>query len=138
MQFGGHATFCQPAEVQQMKMQLRQEGIWSLVTEERETGVKALLLGSWGGMRLQVKEQDTHKALKVLGVEPKPGKARKVRKGEERKCPDCDSPNIRHERYAKWGVYGSWWTTRPEGRFAEIKYECKDCGYVWSVQDEWH
>lgn len=129
------ASFCQPEQILQIRMQLRQAGIWSLATEERETGVKALLLGSWRGMRLQVKEQDTHKALTILGVKPKLPQARKVRKGEECKCPDCDSPNIRHERYSKWGIYGPWQTNRPEGRFAERTYECRDCGYTWSTGD---
>jgi tetratricopeptide (TPR) repeat protein len=64
------ASFCQPAQVQQMKTQLWQGGIWSVITEERESGVAAIFWGSWRGMKLQVKEQDTHKALEILGVEP--------------------------------------------------------------------
>ncbi len=76
------ATFCQPDQIQQMRAQLEQEGIWSLITKEQEMGVTAIFWGSWRGLRIQVKEQDTYKALRVLGIESKPSKIRKVRKAE--------------------------------------------------------
>jgi hypothetical protein len=121
-----------------MKRALELKGIWVIVGDEREIGMDAIWVGDWRGAKLQVKEHDVNSALAVLGIETEhlESDACKAKARGEIRCPDCASSNLRYERYSKWGVYGAWQRARPGGRFAERKWLCRDCGYVWSVNEE--
>lgn len=134
------ATFCHPTEAREMKAKLAAEGVWALMAEERERGRDALFVGHWLGIKLQVKEQETDRALAILGLGPECSESDEdeveLDEGEEVRCPDCDSPDVRSEHYSQRGIFGTWLRSRPEGRFSERKWTCRDCGYVWSVKEE--
>lgn len=134
------ASYCFPTEAHIAAAKLESEGIWSFVADERMVNVNWLYSNAIGGVRLQVREFDIKKAVRILNATVKNTEDLTYNK---EKCPQCNSTNIKYERFNLRLVFGFWfvsflfigsYTVGAAGillPFFKHKWKCNACGYEW-------
>ncbi len=127
------AAFSHPTEAYVLKSRLEAEGIWSFVADEYTVTMYWLYSNAVGGVKLQVKGPDVERAREVLGLEQTGPEDELVAEDEEPRCPNCDSPNVHYERYAKRGLFASWLILSFPIPFLKRTWKCKDCGHEWKT-----
>jgi DNA-directed RNA polymerase subunit RPC12/RpoP len=91
-----------------------------------------------GGVKLQVQESDVERSLEILGLDPSGtelGESEEDEKDDEWRCPNCDSLNVRFERYSKWGIFLPWLLLNFPLPFPKRKWKCAECGHEWKEKD---
>jgi tetratricopeptide (TPR) repeat protein len=127
------ATFSQAVEAHIPRARLEAEGIWAFVADEGIVTMNWLYSNVVGGVKLQVKEQDVDRAVKILGIEMEDAEfyEDEFDDEEESRCPNCNSLDIHYERYSKRGVFASWLILRFPLPFLKRKWKCRKCGFEW-------
>jgi len=130
------ATFSFPAEAYVAKSKLDSEGVWSFVADAEVVGMNWLYSNAVGGVKVQVKEEDEHRALQILNRKAEPMEldtGASAEAAEEEKCPECGSSNIRYERFAMRWLFLSWFAVGFPLPFMKRKWRCRSCGLTWKA-----
>lgn len=128
------ATFNYPLEAHLHRAKLESEGIDSIVVDEHMIHANWLYNIAVGGVKLQVRESDAEKALRILGEIPEripedPEISAEI-SGDEH-CPQCHSTDIHYETFHMRPLFILWLLVSFTLPFMKRKWKCNHCGYEW-------
>ena len=90
-----------------------------------------------GGVKLQVKELDVQRTIKILRQEPVSADSvgDKVREDDDKsRCPKCNSLDVDYEKFSRRLVFASWLLLGIPFPIQRRKWKCRKCGYQWKYE----
>ncbi len=121
-----------PTEAYPLMARLEEEGIESFLADENTVSVQPFLSNAVGGVKVNIKEIDSKKALLILKELNRDNKKEEKKLEDkwnkdfervEAYCPECESANIYQE---KLPLYKTILTA-----FQAKQNYCADCGHIW-------
>ncbi|QNF32716.1 DUF2007 domain-containing protein [Adhaeribacter swui] len=131
------ATFPDALKAQIMRGRLEAEGIPAFIADEHTITNQPFLYMAYGGVRLQVTEQDRDRALTVLNT----SEAFAVENTPEYfpdQCPNCHSDKVKETTSAAKPSLLTFLrnalTARPSQPLVR-RFTCQNCGYKWIMEN---
>jgi len=135
-------TFMFPTEAYSLIARLEEEGIECSLGDENIVSVQSFLSNAVGGVKVNIKESDSEKALSILNQISKDNKREERQVDEkwakdfvpvESFCPECDSSNIYRRKFPLYKtilaiVFAPIYLPL---LFLAKKHYCADCGHIW-------
>ena len=141
-------TFMFPTEAYSLVARLEEEGIECFLGDDTLVSVNPFLSNAVGGVKVNIKEKDSEKALSILS------QIKQDNKKEERKvdekwvkdfvpvdtfCPECESTNVYKKKFSLLKnilIVVSIFLLLPIWIIAVLafkirKHYCADCGHIW-------
>lgn len=128
------AGFDEPLQAELAKMKLNTEGIDCFLAGENFVGTYWLLANAEGGVKLQVRQTDAEKALRIIERSQTTKDVEREIPAEESinpACPKCNSEDVEYEKFSRKLFYLSILLLRFPLPFLKKSYKCKNCGHTW-------
>jgi hypothetical protein len=127
------ATFQSVLDANVAQRKLEMEGVESYLADENMVSTLWIYSQAVGGVRLQVSDEDEQKAKEILN---RPGEKlavdHRIESDETIVCPNCQSNNIKKERYSKTAIALSWLVLGFPLPVPAVKYKCFYCDHQWN------
>jgi tetratricopeptide (TPR) repeat protein len=124
------ATFTFPMDAFVPKTKLESEGIWAFVADEELVNVDWRYCFAIGRVKLQVRDSDVERALRVL-EEPSPPLEHV--ENDQPRCPACGSHLTRYEKCNLRLVFASWLLLGVPLPLRRARWRCWDCHHRWKT-----
>jgi hypothetical protein len=120
------ATFTKPEDAHLMRLRLGAAGIEAFVQDEHLVQIYPLYANAFGGVRLQVADEDVSAVRETLVEDPGlPPDA------DVERCPRCGSPVHEVERFSRWFAFLSLLVIGIPILILRRRKRCVDCLYTW-------
>ena len=131
------ASFDLAAQAHLCKARLEDEGIQCAIIDENLTSVHWGYSIAIGGIKVQVRQADAHKALQVLQRQP-PGAGPAENEdteepGRQPRCPACDSTDVYYHKLSRRRIFLSILLLGFPIPFLRRKWVCEKCGHQWKA-----
>ncbi len=130
------AAFREPVEAHLARSRLECEGLACKLADEHTVGIDWLASAAIGGVKLQVRERDRERALRVLEeVSSRPVASAEWVTGDldAPRCPGCGSLRVERERFDRRLFVLSWLLLGAPLPFLRRWQRCRRCGERWRV-----
>ena len=129
------ATYIGAWEAHLARAKLESEGIYSLVLDDQTASINWIYSSTIGGVRLQVREQDSERAIQLLETtaEERPAIQQECPAPDTTAptCPACGSSNIARARFSSPVAVLSFLLLGLPFLFIRKRFVCKNCGRKW-------
>lgn len=132
------AAFRDPVEAHLARSRLECEGLACTLADEHTVGVNWLSSHAVGGVKLQVRERDRERALRILEeASARPTASAEWVTGDldAPRCPGCGSLRVDHERFDRRLFVLSWLLLGAPLPFLRRWQRCRRCGERWRVTE---
>ena len=129
------ATYTGAWEAHLARAKLESEGIFALVLDDQTASINWIYSSALGAVRLQVREEDSERAIQLLETTAEEGPAIQQECSALEMtaplCPACGSSNISRARFSLPVAVLSFLLFGIPFLFIRKRFVCKNCGRKW-------